>query len=84
MLSTTVKLAGETAVIAINLKNARHNILKIYEEKLKKSFVLKDLKSYRNVVEKLYSRKNQFFIITRRKWQSFSKPLPVWIISQKA
>ena len=51
------KLAGETAVIALNLGNTRHNILKIYEEKLKKSFVLKDLKSYRNVVETLYSRK---------------------------
>ncbi len=51
------KLAGETAVIALNLGNTRHNILKIYKEKLQKSFVLKDLKSYRNVVEKLYSRK---------------------------
>ncbi len=51
------KLAGETAVIALNLGNTRHNILKIYKEKLQKSFVLKDLKSYRNVVETLYSRK---------------------------
>lgn len=52
------KLAGETAIIALNLDNYKYNILKIYEEKLRRSFILKDLKSYRNVVETIYSRKN--------------------------
>lgn len=52
------RLAGETAVIALNLGNTRYNILKIYEKKLKESFVLKDLKNYRNVVETIYLRKN--------------------------
>ncbi len=52
------RLAGETAVIALNLGKYNHNILKTYEEKLRKSFVLKDMKSYRNVVETLYLRKN--------------------------
>ncbi len=51
------KLAGETAVIALNLGNYRHNILKIYEDKLKKSFIFKDMKAYRNVVETIYKRK---------------------------
>ncbi len=54
------KLAGETAIIALNLDNYKYNVLKIYEEKLRRSFVLKDLKSYRNVVETIYSRKNSF------------------------
>ncbi len=52
------RLAGETAIIALNLGKYNHNILKTYEEKLRKSFVLKDMQSYRNVVETLYSRKN--------------------------
>lgn len=52
------RLAGETAIIALNLNKFRFNVLKTYEEKLRRSFVLKDMKSYRNVVETLYSRKN--------------------------
>lgn len=52
------KLAGETAIIALNLEKYDHNILKTYEEKLRNSFVLKDMKSYRNVVETMYLRKN--------------------------
>jgi len=51
------RLAGRTAVIALNLGNADESVLKIYEDKLKKSFVMKDMKSYRNVVETLYRRK---------------------------
>ncbi len=52
------RLAGETAIIALNLEKYDHNILKTYEEKLRNSFVLKDMKSYRNVVETMYLRKN--------------------------
>lgn len=52
------KLAGEIAIIALNLEKYDHNILKTYEEKLRNSFVLKDMKSYRNVVETMYLRKN--------------------------
>lgn len=52
------KLAGETAIIALNLEKYDHNILRTYEEKLRNSFVLKDMKSYRNVVETMYLRKN--------------------------
>ena len=65
------KLAGETAVVALNLGNTRHNILKIYEEKLQKSFVFKDLKSYRNVVETLYSRKKSILHYYPKKMVEF-------------
>ena len=65
------KLAGETEVVALNLGKTRHNILKIYEEKLQKSFVFKDLKSYRNVVETLYSRKKSILHYYPKKMVEF-------------
>lgn len=65
------RLAGETAVIAINLDNSRQSVLKIYEEKLKKSFILKDMKAYRNVVSGLYQRKNSILNFYPNKMQEF-------------
>ncbi len=52
------KLAGETALAAIKIKDYSKKTLKLYEKKLKQSFVLKDLKSYQNVMRNLYSRTN--------------------------
>lgn len=71
------KLAGETAIIALNLGKYRHNILKVYEEKLRKSFVLKDMKSYRNVVETLYGRKNSILKYYPDKMGEFFETLHV-------
>lgn len=71
------KLAGETAIIALNLGKYRHNILKVYEEKLRKSFVLKDMKSYRNVVETLYARKNSILKYYPDKMGEFFETLHV-------
>ncbi len=62
------KLAGQTALEALdkagfNSMNGCADEAKIdkeiknYKKKLKKSFILKDLYSYRNVIEKLYSRR---------------------------
>lgn len=44
-------LAAETAVAAINHKNFSKQSLKHYEAKLKKSYVLKDLRKFRNVTK---------------------------------
>jgi len=52
------KLAGETALIALENNDYSQNTLSIYLKKLEKSFILKDLYSYRNVLENLYSRSN--------------------------
>ncbi len=65
------RLAGETAVIALNLENTRYNILKIYEKKLKESFILKDMASYKNVVSALYSRKNSILNYYPEKMSEF-------------
>ena len=50
------KLAGESALIALENGDYSQNSLSIYMKKLEKSFILKDLYSYRNVLENLYSR----------------------------
>lgn len=52
------KLAGETALWAISANEFDKNAMQVYEKKLKNSFVMKDLKSYKNVIESLYSRTN--------------------------
>ena len=50
------KLAGESALVALENNDYSQNTLSIYMKKLEKSFILKDLYSYRNVIENLYSR----------------------------
>ena len=52
------KLAGETALYALNNNNYNEQTLSAYTKKLEKSFILKDLYSYRNVIENLHSRSN--------------------------
>lgn len=52
------KLAGETALCALNNGDFSENALSIYKKKLNDSFILKDLYSYRNVINKLYSRRS--------------------------
>lgn len=51
------KLAGESAVIALNNNNFSKAALSIYKKKLENSFILKDLYSYRNIVDELYKRR---------------------------
>lgn len=50
------KYAGETALLALKINNYDKSTLKVYEKKLKRSFILKDLKSYKDVIENLYRR----------------------------
>ncbi|MBR5304397.1 MAG: FAD-dependent oxidoreductase [Candidatus Gastranaerophilales bacterium] len=50
------KLAGESALVALENGDYSQNTLSVYIKKLEKSFILKDLYSYRNVIESLYSR----------------------------
>ena len=65
------KLAGETALYAIKIKDYSKKTLKLYEKKLKQSFILKDLKSYKNVMENLYLRANSLMNFYPKKASEF-------------
>ncbi len=54
------KFAGETALQALEFQDYSSNMLKLYQKKIENSFIFKDLKSYRNLVATLHSRKNSF------------------------
>ncbi len=61
------KLAGESALCAIENDDFSERSLSIYRKKLEQSFILKDLYSYRNVIEKLYSRSNSLSVYYPKK-----------------
>lgn len=61
------KLAGESALIALENNDYSQMTLSVYRKKLEKSFILKDLYSYRNVIEKLYSRSNSLSVYYPKK-----------------
>lgn len=48
------KLAGETALTALSNNDFSDRSLSLYKKKLEDSFILKDLYSYRNVIDNLY------------------------------
>jgi len=47
------KFAGETAILAMERKDFSKAVLSLYEEKLENSFVMQDLKKYKEVPEVL-------------------------------
>ncbi len=61
------KLAGESAVYSLNQGDYSESTLNIYVKKLQKSFILKDLYSYRNVIEKLCSRSDSIEVYYPKK-----------------
>lgn len=65
------KLAGETAIEALNQKDFSKKVLSNYEKKLKKSFVLKDMKTYRGLMDVMHSRKNAFLCYYMKKINAF-------------
>ena len=54
------KFAGETALEAIEKSDFSSNMLCLYEKKLKNSFVMKDLKTYKDVVKLVSGRTESF------------------------
>lgn len=54
------KFAGETALEAIEKNDFSSNMLCLYEKKLKNSFVMKDLKTYKDVVKLVSTRTDSF------------------------
>jgi electron transfer flavoprotein-quinone oxidoreductase len=53
--------AGETAIEAIKKKNYTKKVLKLYKKKMDKSFIMQDLKSYKNVMNVAYKMKDSIF-----------------------
>ena len=54
------KLAGETAVEALNKNNFSKNTLSAYCKKLKNSFIIKDLKAYKDIMPTINKHKQEF------------------------
>lgn len=54
------KFAGETAINAINKNDFSASSLKEYKQKLENSFIIKDLRSYRNLMPSMHKRRKSF------------------------
>lgn len=67
------KLAGETAVIALSRLDFSENQLMNYVENLKKSFIIKDLKTYKDLMSIIGSREKEFLGYYPQKINEFFK-----------
>ena len=65
------KLAGETAVCALKEKNFSAEFLKRYDEKLANSFVMKDLKTYKDLMNIAHKKSESFLDYYLRSINSF-------------
>ena len=65
------KLAGETALIALKQNDFSASMLSRYQKKLENSFVLKDLKTYKDLMEIMHSRKESFLKYYLQKINAF-------------
>lgn len=65
------KLAGETALIALKQNDFSASMLSRYQKKLENSFVLKDLKTYKDLMEIMHSRKASFLKYYLQKINAF-------------
>ena len=67
------KLAGETALIALKQNDFSASMLSRYQKKLENSFVLKDLKTYKELMDVMHSRKSSFLKYYLEKINAFFK-----------
>ena len=65
------KLAAETAIEALNNNDFSKKMLSLYENKLKESFVLKDMKTYKDLMDTMHSRKMAFLSYYFKKINAF-------------
>lgn len=54
------KLAGETAVAALDKNDFSANTLSLYQKKMENSFIIKDLKSYKNLMDIIHHRAKSY------------------------
>ncbi|UKI40652.1 MAG: hypothetical protein L6V95_10900 [Candidatus Melainabacteria bacterium] len=69
------QLAAKAAIVALDCNDVSKNTLKLYENYIKESFIYKDLKSYKNIMEEVKKEKKPFWIFTQSKQRFFSKTL---------
>lgn len=55
------KFAAETAIEAINNRDFSENSLSLYQQKLENSYIIKDLKIYKDVLSNVNTRTESFF-----------------------
>lgn len=67
------KFAGETAIEALNKNDFSSNMLSLYQKKLENSFVIKDLKSYKNIMDIVHHRAESFLGYYPKKISGFFK-----------
>lgn len=67
------KLAGETAIEALNKKDFSANTLALYQKKMENSFVLKDLKTYKDFMGIIHTRAESFLDYYPKKISGFFK-----------
>ena len=65
------KLCAETIIEAFNKKNFSKKTLALYEKKLKQSFIMKDLKTYKDLMSIAHQRKKAFMGYYLKKINSF-------------
>jgi len=65
------KIAGETAVIALTKNDFSKNMLCRYQKNLEESFVIKDLYTYRNLMDVMHSKKEVFMDVYFKKINAF-------------
>lgn len=68
---TSGKLAAQTALLALDIKDYSKKTLCLYKKKLEQCFVLKDLKSYRNLMSNLYKRSDSLMMYYPKKAAEF-------------
>lgn len=67
------KYAGETALVALEKNDFSANTLALYQKKLEKSFVIKDLKTYKDVMDIVHHRAASFLGYYPQKIAEFFK-----------
>lgn len=67
------KLAGETAIEALNKNDFSAKSLYTYEEKLKNSFVMKDLNTYKDLMDIAHKKSDAFLDYYLRTINAFFK-----------
>ena len=65
------KLAGETAVVALSKKDTSEDTLARYQEAMEKSFIMKDLYTYRHLMDIVHDKKEIFLDIYLKKVNAF-------------
>jgi electron transfer flavoprotein-quinone oxidoreductase len=65
------KYAAETAIKALNTKDFSKKTLSQYERKLNKSFVIKDLKTYKDLMGIMHTRQKAFLSYYLKKINGF-------------